>query len=199
MSVGFHILYSSITSVCPKLNSGQYETQRFERKNVVINGPTSLRLYFATHPLEREWGIYVFMAEKKADIWRTFFWSQNQWIQMDPFHFNVLRNISTPQIDDAEESYVEELAEGATTQETLWVPERNPDNIPDWTYLAKGFIDELSRDEAIRSIVENPLEVDLSDVEEDEKSYVVRQMFTDEELLAMHDTKGLRAKYLHHL
>lgn len=154
------------------------------------------RLYFATNSLERQWGLFLFMAEKNGELWRTFYWNEDHWQPMDPFHFNVLRNISTPQIDDADESYVEELAPGATTSRTERGLESHIDQLPNWTYLAKGFIDDLSRDEAIRSIIEHGYEVDLDDVEDSEKPYVVRQIFTDSELLDMHDTKDLRDQYL---
>lgn len=159
-----------------------------------LSEPT--RLYFATNPLERQWGLFLFMAEKKGEHWRTFFWRGDHWESMDPFHFNVLRNISTPQVDDADVAYVEELAEGATSLMTKWGVESTLDQLPNWTYLAKGFIDDLSRDDAIRSIIEHGYEVDLDDVEDSEKPYVVRQIFTDSELLDMHDTKDLRDKYL---
>lgn len=160
--------------------------------------PQPHRVYFATAKHSRAWGEYLFVAERREQTWRLFFWRDARWHLMHMLHFNVINNAKIPRIVIAEESYVDELARGATTTDVPWSTQAEVDDFSDWNALLRGFIDDESRDVTLESMIENGEVMfgEEDDLDASDKVAILKQTMTDEEILDLYDSSEMRLQYL---
>ena len=166
---------------------------------------TANRVYFATAPFDRAWGEYLFLAEERAGTWRLFTWRDDEWQQMEPFHFNIIYAATKPRIVVAQETDVDAFVPGATSTPVVWSPERQADDFTDWSVLVRGYLDEECRRAALESMIEcgevtfsNEDGSEDTDIDASEKLAILEDTVSDSEILGMHDMSSLRIRYLLH-